>query len=302
MRKNKILVTGATGAQGGAVVEAFLLGGWSVRALVRNPDREDARALAARDVELAIGNFGDRASLVEACSGADAVFSVQPAVVGEVENATSLAEAARTAGVRIMIHTSVSTTGWREGLPPEKATASKHYWDCKEAAERIMLDGGFETVSILKPAFMMENFLPPKVAGMFPDMANREIVMALPLDKPFPAVATRDIGAAAYAVATRPGDFNGRSVELAGDALTISDYGRIIGEAIGAPVKVQSLPAEQVIARGQSAGWVESQVWSGEFGYIARPRHQRELGLEPTSFQTWAEAHSAGLRKATGLA
>ena len=299
---NKILVTGATGAQGGAVLDAFLDGGWSVRALVRNPDREDAKALAARGVELAAGAFDDPSSLAAACAGVDAVFSVQPAVMNEVENATAIAKAARDAGVRTMIHTSVSATGWREGLPPEKATASKLYWDCKEAAERVMLDGGFETVAILKPAFMMENFLEPKAAGMFPDLANREIVMALPLDKPFPAIATRDIGAAAFAVVTRPADFNGESVELAGDALTISDYGRIIGEVAGAPIKVQSLPAEQVIARGQSAGWVESQVWSGESGYTARPDHQRAFGLEPTSFQNWAEANAAALRKSTRLA
>ena len=174
MSEKNIIVTGATGSQGGAVVDAFLEGGWSVRALVRDKDREDVRALASRGVELVPGTFDNPASLKAACAGMEAVFSVQPAIVDEIENAHNLAEAAKSAGVRTMIHTSVSTTGWREGLPPEKAAASPVYWDCKEEAERIMLDSGFEAVAILKPAFMMENFLAPKVEGMFPDLVRRQ--------------------------------------------------------------------------------------------------------------------------------
>jgi uncharacterized protein YbjT (DUF2867 family) len=299
MSKKTILVTGATGAQGGAVVHAFLDGGWSVRALVRSPDREDAVKLAQRGVEIAQGEFADKQSLVEACQGADAVFSVQPAVAGEIEGAQNLADSAREAEVGTMIHTSVSSTGWRSTVPPEKAHYLNLYWDCKEKAERIMRDSGFDYCTILKPAFLMENFLLPKSAGMFPDLANREIVTAVPLDKTFPSVATRDIGAAAYAATIRPTDFNGKEVELAGDALTIADYGRAIGEATGAPVTVQYLPKDEVVARGQPEGWVESQTWSAEFGYIARPEHQSEFGLSPTSFAQWAQSHVEGLREST---
>lgn len=300
MGRNRILVTGATGGQGSAVVNAFLDGGWSVRALVRSPDRKDARDLAQRGVELAQGEFSDKNSLGIACAGVDVVFSVQPAVVGEVESAANLADAAREAGVGTMIHTSVSSTGWRSTVPPEMARYLNLYWDCKEQAERIMREGGFEVCTILKPAFLMENFLLPKSAGMFPDLANREIVTAVPLDKPFPAIATRDIGAAAFAAATRPADFDGKEVELAGDTATLADYGRIIGEVVGAPIRVQYLPKDEVLARGQPEGWVESQTWSAEIGYIARPEHQRQFKLSPTSFQDWAQAHSEGLIESTG--
>lgn len=302
MSAKTILVIGATGAQGGAVVDAFLDGGWSVRALVRSPDRDDARALAERDVELVAGDYADRQALAIACQGVHAVFSMQPPVVNEVENARALAQAAREAGVDTMIHTSVSSTGWREGRSPEEARFLPIYWDSKEGAERAMIDAGFDVLTILKPAFLMENFLLPKAPGMFPDLAERAIVTAVPLDKPFPAVATRDVGAAAFAAATRPADFAGKVVELAGDTLTLADYGRIIGEAVGAPIDVQALPADEVVARGQAPGWVESQVWSSEIGYRSRPEHQRKFGLQPTSFETWARDNAAGLREATGTA
>ena len=305
MGSRTTLVTGATGAQGSAVVDAFLAGGWNVRALVRSPDRADAQVLVKRGVMLAAGEFDDRGSLDRACQGVDAVFSVQLAMGSpagnEVVQARNLADAARAAGVPTMIHTSVSATGWRAGRPPEDAADSKLYWDCKEAVEALMLASGFETLTILKPAFMMENFLSPKVEHMFPDLKDRLIAIAIPLDRPFALIATQDIGAAAFAAATRPDDFNGRSVELAGDAGTIADYGRIIGDAIGASVSVAYYPPDQLIARGQFPGWVESQSWSARIGYSARPEHQQAFGLTPTSFATWAQANAAGLRKAAGL-
>ncbi|GGZ11256.1 nucleotide-diphosphate-sugar epimerase [Novosphingobium colocasiae] len=300
MDAKKILVTGATGAQGGAVVDAFLAAGWSVRALVRSPDSAASSALRERGVELAKGDLLDIASLETACRGCHAAFSVQMPVVNEVEGARNLAQAARAAGVKTMIHTSVSSTGWRVGLSPEKANFLKMYWDCKEGAEQVMRDAGFASCTILKPAFLMENFLLPKSPGMFPDLANRQIVMALATDKPFPSVATSDVGAAALAAATRPDDFNGVDVELAGDLSSVGDYAEVIGEVVGVPVSAQFLPADEVIARGQAAGWVESQRWSGEVGYIAKPEHQLAFGLHPTSFRTWAQAHAEGLRQATG--
>ena len=125
MTEGTILVTGATGTQGAAVVAAFMAGGWRVRALVRAPDRADARALHRRGVERALGVFADEGSLVAACRGVDAVFSVQPAVVDEVETARRIVAAACAAGVVTMIHTSVSSTGWRTGLPPGQAGWSR---------------------------------------------------------------------------------------------------------------------------------------------------------------------------------
>lgn len=304
MKPNNILVTGATGAQGGAVVDAFLAGGWRVTALVRSPSDAAARRLAARGVELAPGSFEDPASLADACRTADAVFSVQLAIGSppgsEVAQARNLMDAARRTGVRAMIHSSVSATGWRDGLPPALATDSPLYWDCKEEVERLAQACGFEKLTVLKPAFMMENFVPPKARQMFPDLAQRAILVAMPVDQPLALVAARDIGAAAFAAATRPSIFAGRAVELAGDILSVAGIAEVIGTTIGAPVHVEQRSRDELIARGQHEGWVDSQLWIGRIGYPARPEHQRELGLAPTSFIDWARINITSLRQATG--
>jgi uncharacterized protein YbjT (DUF2867 family) len=62
-----IAVTGATGAQGGGVVNIMKkTAGWKVRAVTRNPKSDAAKKLAAEGVEVVVGDFNDEASLVKA--------------------------------------------------------------------------------------------------------------------------------------------------------------------------------------------------------------------------------------------
>src|SRR5882757_11000804 len=71
-----VLVTGATGNQGGAVVEALLTRGHQVRAMTRNPASPAAIRLRGQGVEIAVGDFTDHDSLVRAARGADAVYAM----------------------------------------------------------------------------------------------------------------------------------------------------------------------------------------------------------------------------------
>jgi uncharacterized protein YbjT (DUF2867 family) len=72
-----ILVTGATGRQGGAVARRLFESKQAVRALTRDPDRPAARALAASGAEVVRGDLDDRASLERAMAGVRGLFSVQ---------------------------------------------------------------------------------------------------------------------------------------------------------------------------------------------------------------------------------
>ena len=69
----KILVTGATGQQGGALARVLLAKGHQVRALTRKADSPGATELRGRGAELAIGDFENRGSLERAMRGIDAV-------------------------------------------------------------------------------------------------------------------------------------------------------------------------------------------------------------------------------------
>src|SRR5690349_10787948 len=113
-RQEKIIVvTGAAGQQGGAVARRLLAGGWKVRALTRDAHKPAAQALIAVGAEIVQADNQDRASLEQAMQGAYGVFSVQnywlPGVgaEGEVQQGKNTADAAKTAGIRHFVYSSV---------------------------------------------------------------------------------------------------------------------------------------------------------------------------------------------------
>jgi uncharacterized protein YbjT (DUF2867 family) len=122
-----VLVTGATGKQGGAVVRALLQAGCPVRAMTRDPSSAAAQALSAQGVDVVKGDFNDTASLDAALAGVGGVFSMQMGSHPgdpdtEVVTGKALIEAAGRAGVDTVVHTSVARAGdqknfvgWNEG-------------------------------------------------------------------------------------------------------------------------------------------------------------------------------------------
>src|SRR3989475_3494428 len=73
--KLTVLVTGATGKQGGHLVRELLARGHAIRALTRKPESAGAAALAARGVTIVTGDFEDQGSLERAARGVDTIRS-----------------------------------------------------------------------------------------------------------------------------------------------------------------------------------------------------------------------------------
>ncbi|GAA1047525.1 hypothetical protein GCM10009567_17740 [Rothia amarae] len=174
--------------QGGAVARALLAHGLEVTAFVRNSESGPAQELKALGAKLAMGTMDDMQPLEAATAGQDAVFSMQPSGAApgvESEQAHNIASAAHKNGVKQIIHTSVSATGWREkGFDFEhKSPIMIAYWDDEEDAERAVRESGVKFWTILKPAFYMENFIPPKGDLMFPDLKDGKWLQ-LPISNP----------------------------------------------------------------------------------------------------------------------
>ena len=120
MNTKMILVTGATGQQGGAVARHFLRQpGFSVRALTRDSAKPVARALAQAGAEIFQGNLDDPASVKRALKGAWGAFSVQNFLETgydkEIRQGKALADAAKTAGVQHFVYTSVVSADQKTG-------------------------------------------------------------------------------------------------------------------------------------------------------------------------------------------
>ncbi|MGW0484108.1 NmrA/HSCARG family protein [Nonomuraea sp. NPDC003214] len=291
-----VLVTGATGKQGGAVARALLRDGVPVHALVRDPGSERATALGALGAVLVRGDLDDVASLEAALDGARAVFSVQtydpadPMGDAEVRHGRNLVEAARAAGAEHVVHTSVSGAGTVdvERFDERRWGAHmRHYLRSKAAVEDLVRGAGFPRWTILRPATFMENFVRP--SSYFADLTSDRLLVGVDPDVPLPFVAVGDIGAAAAAAFAEPGRFHGVELELAGDVLSFRTAARVLSEALDTTIELPAGP-EQALADGLATGLFQAQQYMSAHPAPARPEFAAGLGIPLTGFHQWARS------------
>ena len=291
--KSPILVTGPTGAQGGAAARALLARGQRVRALIRNPDSPAACVMRAAGAELCPGDLDDVASLRAALRGAQGVFSVQvPDTKGddsERRQGFALVQAARAEGATYFVHTSVTGTAQRASFARwASGYWSQKYWNDKWDVEEAVRQAGFAAWTVLRPAFLMDNFARPKSAWMFPHLAQGEIATALHAQTRMQLIAADDVGAFAAAAFGNRAAFSAQEIDLAAEALTMGEIAGVLAEATGRRVMARSMTPAEALARGLNPGWVRSQEWSNEIGYRADIAALARWRVPLTPFASWA--------------
>ncbi|MFH8224348.1 NmrA/HSCARG family protein [Streptomyces sp. NPDC018057] len=289
-----VLVTGATGQQGGATARALLAAGVPVRALVRDPYSQPAQAIEALGAELVRADLSDRATLGPAVDGVRAVFSVQmPPMTGtgvdfasELAQATNLLDAAKAGGVRQFVQSSTSgvgehtrAAGWAEG----RWAAMADYFDTKQAIMEAVRGAGFARWTVIKPAFFMENL--PLLAPRGP---RGGLLTVLKPHTELALVAVRDIGAAASHALRDPDRFHRVELELAGDLRTMEQIAQTLSTAWRVPVTAPSMDMEQALDAGMPK-WGAGHEWNNVVLQPARPEFARELGIPLTTFAEWAD-------------
>jgi len=230
-RNNKvILITGATGQQGGAAAQYLLKDGWAVRALVRDPNKDKAQELANQGVELVQGDLYDRASLDDALRGAYGAFSVQnywlPDVgyEGEIKQGKLFAEAAKGADIQHFVYTSVGAA--------HRGMGQKHF-DSKWIIEQYLVEINLPH-TILRPVAFMDNLNWSRA-----EISNGALKsFGTAPDKGTQLIAVDDIGAIAAIVFANPDEYLGSTLEIAGDELSETEKARILSEVIGRPVEL----------------------------------------------------------------
>ncbi|OAH12771.1 NmrA/HSCARG family protein [Streptomyces jeddahensis] len=290
-----VLVTGATGKQGGAVLRTLLASGIPVRALVRDPDSERAAALGDLGAVLVRGDLEDVSTLTAALDGARAVFSVQAPDMAdlmgdsEVRQGRNLVEAARTAGIEHFVHTSVSGAGTIdvENFDEQRwGVHMGHYWRSKTAVEDIVRAAGFPRWTILRPATFMENFVRPSF--YFADMTSNRLLVGVDPDAQLPFVAVDDIGTAAAAAFAEPQRFHSAELELAGDVLSFRDIAQVLSQVLAAKIELPISP-EHARAEGLMAELFQAQQYMSAHPAPARPKFAANLGIPMTTFHEWAQ-------------
>jgi uncharacterized protein YbjT (DUF2867 family) len=274
-----ILVTGATGHQGGAVAHELLARGRRVRAMTRKPQGEAARALAAKGAEVVAGDLDDEASIARALSGMWGAFAVQntweAGVEKEEEQGKRFARAAKQAGIQHFVYTSVGSAHRKTGIP---------HFDNKWRIEETVRSLDFPTHVILRPVFFMENLLSP---WFKPAIDSGKLAVGMKPETLLQMIAVEDIGKYGLWAFENPEKLNGREIDIAGDALTMPQTAKVIGAAARRPVEFFRVPIEDV--RKGSADYALMLEWFDRVGYDADiPATSRESGIRPTTFEEWA--------------
>lgn len=253
-----VLVTGATGHQGSSVVDALLERGLRVRALVRDPGSAGAKALAARGVELARGDFDHPATLTEAARGAGAAFILSTPFTGgpEIETRQGIAavDAVRAAGVGHIVYSSVSDANRATGVP---------HFDSKHLVEQHLAASG-APFTIVAPVFFMENYAAP---WMQASLAEGKLFMALPASRRLQTIDVRSIGRFAALVLDRRDPFLGKRIDIASDEHTGDEAAAILSGALGKPLRYVAVPPDAL--RAQSEDMALMFEWFDRVGYSA---------------------------------
>lgn len=211
-----VLVFGATGQQGGSVATALQAKGWQVKALVRDPNSDKAKAIAAQGIELVHGDLTDRQSIQAAMVGIYGVFSVQPSSgqgvasgvtdEAEIQYGKTIADTAIANGVHHLVYSSANAAGAIK-------TEIGHF-DTKSEIEKYIRSLNILSTVIRPSAFMEILTLP----GMGLDQGEFSFFMRP--NQPMQFIAVKDIGKIVAGVFADPAKFGSRTIEIAGDTVT----------------------------------------------------------------------------------
>lgn len=275
-----VLVAGATGRQGGAVLRALLRQGYKVKALTRNPSSASAMRLQNSGVEIAVGDMTHQDSLGSTLRGVSIVFAMttpfQSNHDDEVTQGKNIVDAAKAAGVGHFVFSSVASANKKTGIP---------HFETKYKVEEHIVQSGLP-YTIIGPAAFMENFIQPFA---LPSLRQGKISRGLPSSREVQLIAVDDIGSFAAFVVRHRNDFIGKRIDIAGDGQTGEETAAVLSRAIGRPIKYESFPPENL--KTQNPDLAIMMEWQAKNNYEADIKGLRseypEVGWH--TLKEWAE-------------
>ena len=299
-----IAVVGATGAQGGGLVQAILKdaqGGFAVRALTREPGSAKAKALAERGAQVAAADLDDEASLTKALAGAHGAYFVTNfwehfSPDKEQGQARNLAAAAKHAGLKHVIWSTLEDTRkWvplsDDRMPTLMGKFKVPHFDAKGEANAYFTDAGVPTTFLLT-SFYWDNLIHfgmgPKPTG------DGKLAFTMPMgEKKLAGIAAEDIGKCAYGIFRKGAETIGKTIGIAGEHLTGAQMAAALAKALGREVVYNAVTAEQY--RGFGFPGAEDlgnmfQFYCDFEEYFCRARSlqvSRSLNPELQSFGDW---------------
>lgn len=283
-----IVVTGATGKQGGAVARHLLKNGHSVRAVTRSPDKPAAQALAADGAEIVKADLEDRASLDAVLQGAGGLYSVQDfleaGVEAEERQGKNLTDAAAASEIEHIVYTGASTMDRNTGVP---------HLDSKWNVEMAIRNSG-KPWTVFRPAAFMDNWEWERESIA----EHGAIHYPMRPKMPYAQIACDDIGRMVALAFEQPGMWANKASPITGDVSTMAEVAATLGRVIGKDVAyVQTSYEDAAKAMGEELMLMFKSF--DDIGMDGSPYNLRQWLGEITDFETylrkagWGEAKAA---------
>ncbi len=274
-----ILVTGATGHQGGAAAHHLLKRGkFNVRALVRNKHKHSAIALKRSGAELFVGDLDHQASLEHALQGVYGVFSMQShndGLAAEIREGKAIVDVAKALGIEHFVYSSVGSAERQTGVP---------HFDSKFQIEEYVRASGLP-YTILRPVFFLFNY-----DGMRSIVETGTLSQPLSPNTKLQQLSEEDYGEMVAEVFERPADFANRAIEVTSMEMTMPEVAAAFTRVLGKNVAYQQIPFE---AFEQQAGEEMTTMyrWFENVGFGADLAQLKRDFPAPTDVDSYLREH-----------
>ncbi|KEF59296.1 uncharacterized protein A1O9_04140 [Exophiala aquamarina CBS 119918] len=326
-----VLVTGATGIQGGGVVRELLIKAKSVnpptpltiRAFVRDPTSASAQSLVALDpetVQLFQGDFDDLEALTAASQGATATFvNVSPVFTdleAESRHGHNILKTSLAAGVKHIIYSAVNRADNHEALKNiQPGSWIDSYYKSKGSIVSSLKAPPFPTPSnytytLLLPATFLSNYLPPHQLIMYPDLSAENPSVTTALDPALVAshLDPDDIGRfAASAILAPPSEFAekwaNKTIPLASINLTLQEAFEALTRSVSnrKVVTVNYLSTEEAQKQAPTNLWIASHLFLNDNPNIVDLEKVKTYGVPLGGVDEFFAKNRGRVEKALGL-
>jgi uncharacterized protein YbjT (DUF2867 family) len=275
--KNKVIVvTDAAAEQGIVTAKCLLEDGWTVRALTSDLEQAAVKLLMKRGIEVVEVNPHDRTAVEQALADAYGVFYVcapqDDDIEAEVRHGKLIADAAKAAGVQHFVYGSAGGVDRGTGVSQLLGKWQLEQYICS-------LD---MPVTILRPAMLMESVASAGLSNLVMISALSSLVRP---EKTIQLISVEDIAVFASLAFAQPEHYIGRTLELAGDAVTLSRIARIRRRVQGA--RLLSLQMPQFVIRRLPADVIALAEWLNREGYQADIASLRQTHPGLMTFEHW---------------
>ncbi|CAI7639864.1 unnamed protein product [Penicillium glandicola] len=283
--RKTLLITGATGRQGGALIQSLLsipdMAGFNIIAVTRDITSSRALKLGANfNVSVVDGDIGQPEAIFQKVGPVWGVYSVQINSDAEEKQGMAMVNAAVAHGVRHFVYSSGDRGGPEKS--PVNPTKVKNF-AAKYCVEKHLVGRATMTYTILRPVTFFENLTPDihgkGFARMWEQMGDKKLQF----------VSTGDIGRIAAYCFMHPSDYRNTALTLVGDELTQTEAEATFKAVVGSSMPLAPCPVASTVkfllkgTVGDMFNWFEHEGYGGD---VAACR-QMYPGMK--DFNAWIE-------------